>query len=1250
MSENNGNGQHTETVKGVTINSHQDLRVYVQKLTQEHQATTSTNTQRIQNAVNGLREMIQNIGATDMIRTEFLRFLLDGPRDIDGECGYPLVLTPDHYRAMYDREGIARRVVHCEPEESWQMDPEVYEDEDPENDTEFEKAWKDNCKKWNFYQFLQRIDILSGIGQYGVLLLGIDDGKELYEPVEGFNDDGTIDEGNDYNLLYLRVFDETVIWTKVRETDINNPRYGLPKLYTIQFRDFPNWGIQAGEIIARDVHWSRVIHVADNRKMSEVYGQPRMQEVYNRLYDLRKIYSADGEAFWKNGFAALAFEMSPEVADQGIPIDKEGMKQQMERFQNGTQRYIALEGMTVKTLPPAVVDPTPHTKVHLTAIATSKAIPYRILFGSEEAKLAGEQDSRAWNKRVARRQSLYVTPMLLRPFVDRMIAYGVLPKPKVEYFVDWPDLNTPTDQDKATVSLTKTQAMAAYIQSGLSQLMSPRDYYVTILGMSVEEADSLLDNAADFNGSEGDQNDDSQFDEDQPQFPKDQEEDESNEGGLGGANPDNGSNLEQKNLSRRTTVGRGQAVDAQLVQQPSLNVEAGKPNHPFDVTVQKLVNNVNAGIVPYLGKPDTNNLLLTAAVYKRELERLPKKIQCFVDNAVFGTINQEFESVGILLMPDAVTINEWSKEAEEARWAGHIKAEPGVSGGTAVAVKTKVPKAVWNGHSMVGLIRHSAVKGLTKEETSHLLEHGMGMKPSKHTIYIQHKAALAGGKVPELSEEHKAKFNELVQKHLGKMVESPPVKKADPTPSASLPAVPPVVPAAELHTPKLAPKVRTPKTEPKQGLPELKDLKDSGTVLGGSTGAKLMVDSTGQKYVVKYGKNSDHLKNEVDADSAYKVMGGVTQESKLTKDSEGKDVKIAKYVEGKSLGEIKTSNPKLYEQAKLEIKKHFVMDALLANWDVVGMKHDNIVVSQHEGGGVQVHRIDNGGALRYRAQGGLKGDKFGNSVGEVLSLRNSITNPSSASVFANITDEEIKQQAKDILGKKDSILGAISDAGARQTVKARIDWLNDNVIHVKPQKGLGEPGNIVSGHSLYKNPLPAEAPPIDHVPAHDKKWDKMREKTQANWEKNLTMDERTAIQSWTSSAIGIRKTDMINQPSEKALAIRSAMRKAPRQIAPTLKRNITGVDQKAIMSTPPGVIIQMECINGFSTRDDLGIGQSKHDGATLVIQNSTRGTALGSIGYHKEEKEVLVDKGSKYAVTKVVMEKGWPHIYLTEVD
>lgn len=426
-----------------------------------------------------------------LFRQEMANKMLDPRRDIDIECGYPKTLTPLEYRLIYDREGIGTRVVSIYPEESWALDPLIYETEDS-NETEFEKEWNELQTKMNLFHYLQRIDELSGIGRYGIILLGIDDGNELNIPIEGINEYGQKEGNSQYKLLYVRVFDESVVEIVSREMNIQSPRYNLPVMYSVKFEDGSG---EVGEISTKNVHWTRVIHIADNRKMSEIYGVPRMQTVFNRLLDIRKVLSGSGEMFWKGAFPGYSFEVNPEVA--GAELNTASLKTQFDNYMNGLQRYLATKGVTVKSLSPQVADPKSHIDVELKVISIILGIPARIFFGSEEAKLASSQDIRTWNKRLARRQNKYLSPMLIRPFIDRLISFGILPEPK-EYIIDWPDLNTVTDEEKAEVALKRTEALTKYVQGGVNQLVPPREYFIQILELSSDITDAIMLAAEDY--------------------------------------------------------------------------------------------------------------------------------------------------------------------------------------------------------------------------------------------------------------------------------------------------------------------------------------------------------------------------------------------------------------------------------------------------------------------------------------------------------------------------------------------------------------------------------------------------------------------------------------------------------------------------------------------------------------------------------------------------------------------------------
>lgn len=467
----------------------------------------------------------------------------DPHRDIDHECRYPEIITRHMYRKMFDRNGHANRAVSLLPDECWPDDPEIKETADSGVETPFEEKLEDVDKKVGLLAMLHRIDVLSGIGHFGILLLGFNDGATLDTPAPGCNADGTWDieatsktsvevptandnsnggnglteggggtllggqyteplsqpdgqtttpTGGPIELLYIRALDETLVEINSYCTDVNSSRLGWPDYYNIRLMDpltDPPVGVGI-DLTNHRVHWSRVIHVADGRLSNEVFGTPRLRPIYNYVLNLRKVQGGSAEMFWKGGFPGYSFEVDPTMGDSTVEIDQEAMRAAFYAYSNGLERYLALTGVHANALTVQVADPSKHIEVNLDAICISIACPKRVFQGSESAHLASDQDQKTWNKRLSRRQQKYLTPYVVRPTIDRLIQVGVLPQPK-EYSVKWPDLNTQDDLTCAQVALAMTQALAAYVAGNVGQLMPPREYLEVVCGFDPEVIDAV---------------------------------------------------------------------------------------------------------------------------------------------------------------------------------------------------------------------------------------------------------------------------------------------------------------------------------------------------------------------------------------------------------------------------------------------------------------------------------------------------------------------------------------------------------------------------------------------------------------------------------------------------------------------------------------------------------------------------------------------------------------------------------------
>ncbi len=546
-------------------------------------------------------------------------------RELWSACGYGDIdnINPQWYRTLYDTFSIANRICRLLPAETWQAPPSVYEDEDADTVTPFEEKW-DNLPKdlasggqtWYLdeqgsiiYRYLEDLDVLSGIGSFGVMLFGFDDGKNLQDPVDGIQvldpnkspadkapkksmpdtpfksmkngkvteeqrllnedeekgliepsmnyanplaacnqvhnkvsakdqypnvpqkpqardnytqsgtsqsfkvtdhpdvmgrnptaagsgqappnqgySDGTVGspgagpfvQGTDQQyertsgmgmafpagaalsgtdqqyfgvqfgpseefgppakqerrLLFLRVFDESLVQVVRYEWNIRNPRFGLPVMYRITLNDprTPHGGVGL-PLATVYVHWSRVLHIPSGGSPvpSPIFGIPLMKPNLEHLLPLRKIYAADGQGYWKNAFSKLVLSTHPQLGGD-VDIEAQGGRAQLQEdvdlFNDPmTNQALMLVGMGATTLPPSVTDPTVHCEVHLKAIALQMDVPYPVFQGYEIGEQASENNQVIWNNRKRGRQ-LKRNTFILVSFIDRLIAVGVLPAPQ----------------------------------------------------------------------------------------------------------------------------------------------------------------------------------------------------------------------------------------------------------------------------------------------------------------------------------------------------------------------------------------------------------------------------------------------------------------------------------------------------------------------------------------------------------------------------------------------------------------------------------------------------------------------------------------------------------------------------------------------------------------------------------------------------------------------------------------------------
>lgn len=193
----------------------------------------------------------------------------------------------------------------------------------------------------------------------------------------------------------------------------------------------------------------------------------------------------------------------------------------------------------------------------------------------------------------------------------------------------------------------------------------------------------------------------------------------------------------------------------------------------------------------------------------------------------------------------------------------------------------------------------------------------------------------------------------------------------------------------------------------------------NGTQGGSNKGYYVINKLTGDLYYAKFGGSQG--KTELLANKLYKMAGLDVPEFTPFNDQSGTFGTLSKYIP--DLQSVTSPTAKASEG--------FGMDALLANWDVVGLANDNLLKTPDG----KIIRLDAGGTFFYRAQGANK--PYTAIPTEVTTLLNPAINSKSAQIFGSMTRDEMINSLNKAVNIKDSeITKLLEDMGLTQYKEA----------------------------------------------------------------------------------------------------------------------------------------------------------------------------------------------------------------------
>ena len=419
----------------------------------------------------------------------FAGLTFDGKRDLYAALGYKRVLVFRDYNDRYIRGGIAAKVVDAPASATWRNSPAVIEKGSEGKPSEFNDAWKELADRLSIFHYLERVDRISGIGQYGALLIGArGDLKTPLPHVDGPED-----------ILFLSTFTEVNAPINKLTTDTSSPNFGLPETYNLNLSS----EVASNQTLSTrpvETHHTRVIHVAEGLTENEIFGVPRMSRIWNYLDDLDKVVGGSSEAIWRVIDRGIQFNL-----DKDATLDKddeEDFANEIEDFMHGFQRYIRTQGVEAKVLGSDAPNPQGAASIVFSLISGTTGIPQRVLFGSERGQLASTQDERNFNGRMKERQVFHAEPNILRPVVNTLISIGALPEPKDGYEVEWPDLSTLTEREQSDVAARFAQAIRNVATQGAqnapTHIISADEFRQKFLGLGpMDESENSIPGADD---------------------------------------------------------------------------------------------------------------------------------------------------------------------------------------------------------------------------------------------------------------------------------------------------------------------------------------------------------------------------------------------------------------------------------------------------------------------------------------------------------------------------------------------------------------------------------------------------------------------------------------------------------------------------------------------------------------------------------------------------------------------------------
>lgn len=382
------------------------------------------------------------------------------------DYGYPEQISFERHWNMFRRNGIAKRGIQAPVDECWREDPIIADGDDPDEavdegngNTQFTRdiEWLD--KELQLWKRLKAGDLRQRVGRYGGLIFqvrGEGDVSKWETPL------GRIRRSQIVRIIPAY---EGQLEVGEYETDPQSERYGMPLTYNYNEANVGGRSEEANRSVV--IHWTRVVPLAEDADDGSIYGIPANEAGFNDLLNIEKIIGASAEGAWKNAAQKLIFKDMEGI--DGAPLsddEQEAQDEAIAAFSENLDKQLMIGGMDVEALQSNLSSPKDPFDIALSSYSASVNQPHKILIGGQTGRLASEEDGNAWLRYCQSRCENWCSDAV-RDTIDWLIEHGVVTPPASGgYSVHWPDLLSPSDEDKLSLADKMAQVNQKMAMSG----------------------------------------------------------------------------------------------------------------------------------------------------------------------------------------------------------------------------------------------------------------------------------------------------------------------------------------------------------------------------------------------------------------------------------------------------------------------------------------------------------------------------------------------------------------------------------------------------------------------------------------------------------------------------------------------------------------------------------------------------------------------------------------------------------------